>query len=435
MATRSTEQSLDALLAGPVGRENFDELTERVYETFSSVDLTDDRIKQMEGDLEKLKDEERRDLAEKLGILHLARGNYTAAIEKLREVRTRKTAAHFLGRAHMKLGREREALEFFEAGRAGDEDLTTDVLMVEAYCNLREPEAAEKLLKKHGAAQESAKLLYARGRMAETQGEYGEAMQDYAAALQKDPDHAESLFRLALNCDLNGEDQRALALYQRCTSRRPTFVGALINLGILYEDHGMYYEAIDCYKRVLAIDPRHKQAQLYLKDAESSLTMRVDVTRTRRTRHMEEIFSLPVSSFELSSRSRGALDRKDIKTLGGLAKLTREELLNEKNFGDTSLEEIEQLLARYDLELGEGAGASADAGPDAALLEKLSTPVETLELSTRCRKCMEKLGVTTVGELAQLSEEDLLAVPNFGSTSLNEVKAKLAALGLSLKGE
>jgi len=433
MTNPSTEQSLDALLAGPVGRENFDELIQRVYETYSSVDLADNRNKQMEGDLEKLKDEEKRDLTEKLGILQLARGNYAAAVERLREVRTRKTAAHFLGRAYMKVGREREALEYLEAGRTGDDDLTTDVLMVEAYCNLREPQAADKLLKKHGGTQESADLLYARGRVAETEGEYGEAMQHYEAALQKDPDHAESLFRLALNCDLNGEDQRALALYQRCASRRPTFVGALINLGILYEDHGLYSEAIDCYKRVLAIDPRHKQARLYLKDAESSLTMRVDVTRTRRTRHMEEIFSLPVSGFELSSRSRSALDHKDIKTLGGLAKLTREDLLNEKNFGDTSLEEIEQLLARYDLELGEGAGP--DAGPDAALLEKLSTPVETLELSTRCRKCMEKLGVTTVGELAQLSEEDLLAVPNFGSTSLNEVKEKLATFGLSLKGE
>jgi len=163
--------------------------------------------------------------------------------------------------------------------------------------------------------------------------------------------------------------------------------------------------------------------------------MFVDIAKTRRMRRLEEIFSLPVSNFELSSRSRSALERRDVTTLGGLTRLTRDELLNERNFGDTSLEEIEQLLSRYDLELGEGSGAEAGllAGLDPVVREKLQRPVETLDLATRARKCMERLEVKVIGQLIQHTEEQLLAVPNFGSTSLNEVKTKLAALGLSLR--
>ncbi len=440
MTPVAAKRKLDDLLAGPLGRQNFAELLDHIYDSYATVDLTDSRIRQMEADLAGLSGEEARDLAERLGVLHFARGNYEAAAEKLKAVRTRKTALHFLGRALLTMGREREALDCLVHGRSGDDDVATDVLTVEAYCVLREPEEAQKVLQKYKPEEESsAGLLYARGRLADLNGEYGEAMELYEAALEQDPNHAESLFHLAQDCDLNGEDERAMEIYRRCAGLRPTFVGALMNLGILLEDHGMYYDAIDCYKRVLAIDPRHKAAQLFLKDAESSVSMYVDIAKSRRRQRMEEIFGLPVSGFELSSRSRNALERRHITTLGGLTRVTRDDLLNEKNFGDTSLEEIEHLLARYDLAIGEGPpGSSAPAAEGAeepAEQEELNRPVEALDLSTRCRKCMERLGVRTIGELVRFSEEELLAAPNFGSTSLNEINTKLTALGLALKAE
>lgn len=437
MTTAPAKKNLDDMLADAIGRDELDELVELIFASYTSVDQTDGRIKQMEAELEGLADDEARDMTEKLGILHFARGDYAAAAEGLKPVRSRKTASHFLGRAYLKLGLDREALACLPDGRARDDDPVTDVLMVEAHCNLREADEAAEILKKYKSEQDLPGILYARGRVAETNGEYAEAMELYETALEKDPQHAGSLFRLGLNCDLNGDDERAMELYKRCADLRPTFVGALMNLAVLYEDHDKYQEAIDCYERVLAIDPGHQQAQLYLKDAESSVTMHMDVTRSRRLRRKEEVFRLPVGSFELSARSRSCLERMDIRTLGALTRVTREELLNEKNFGDTSLEEVEALLARYDLELGEAVGATAPAASlmDAGTQKHLGMPVEALELSTRCRRCMERLGITTVGELVQLSEANLLSVPNFGSTSLNEITTKLAALGLSLKSE
>ena len=65
----------------------------------------------------------------------------------------------------------------------------------------------------------------------------------------------------------------------------------------------------------------------------------------------------------------------------------------------------------------------------------LSKPISELNLSVRARKCMARLGLTTVGELMQRSADDLLASRNFGVTSLNEVRAKLSEISLKLRND
>jgi DNA-directed RNA polymerase subunit alpha len=59
-------------------------------------------------------------------------------------------------------------------------------------------------------------------------------------------------------------------------------------------------------------------------------------------------------------------------------------------------------------------------------------PIAQLDLSVRASNCLESAKVNTVGELARMTESDLLKVRSFGRTSLREVKRKLADLGLSL---
>ena len=59
-------------------------------------------------------------------------------------------------------------------------------------------------------------------------------------------------------------------------------------------------------------------------------------------------------------------------------------------------------------------------------------PLSELELSVRSRHCMTVLGLKTVGDLIQRTEAELMTIKNFGQTSLNEVKQKLAELGLGL---
>lgn len=72
---------------------------------------------------------------------------------------------------------------------------------------------------------------------------------------------------------------------------------------------------------------------------------------------------------------------------------------------------------------------------DAARMElrkKLAVSVNEIELSVRAANCLNNANITTVGELAQKTEAEMLKYRNFGRKSLNEIKDKLTELGLSL---
>lgn len=64
-----------------------------------------------------------------------------------------------------------------------------------------------------------------------------------------------------------------------------------------------------------------------------------------------------------------------------------------------------------------------------------SLPVSVLHPTARVRRAMRRLGVETLGELMTCSADELLAFKNFGQTSLAEVREKLKARGLHLRGE
>jgi DNA-directed RNA polymerase subunit alpha len=74
------------------------------------------------------------------------------------------------------------------------------------------------------------------------------------------------------------------------------------------------------------------------------------------------------------------------------------------------------------------ADSAATGSPD------LELPIEDLDLSERPRNCLKRAQVNTIGELLLKTEDDLLAITNFGQKSLDEVLVKLDERGLSLKG-
>ena len=77
-----------------------------------------------------------------------------------------------------------------------------------------------------------------------------------------------------------------------------------------------------------------------------------------------------------------------------------------------------------------------EVGPspaEAADIANFSMPIEDMDLTVRSYNCLKREGVHTVGELVTRSEADLLDIRNFGAKSIDEVKMKLAAMGLALK--
>ena len=82
------------------------------------------------------------------------------------------------------------------------------------------------------------------------------------------------------------------------------------------------------------------------------------------------------------------------------------------------------------------AAEGIEIGPSPQETEYIAAygmPIEDLNFSVRSYNCLKRQEIHTVGELAECTESDLLDIRNFGQKSINEVKIKLAGLGLTLK--
>ena len=358
-------------------------------------------------------------------------------------------ADYILGRCYLEMGhyeRAAEALERAQKGKAATKHLAA-IAHTEAVARGGRPDAAlsaaRALVRSHPTDPDARYVL---GLCYDLNGRYEDAIEEYEKVLEVSPGHAAASFRLGYIHALRGDPELARQHYEAITYGTPEYVNALINLGVLYEDQREFEKAIECYRRVLRLEPNNQRARLYLKDAYASLDMVFDEDRERELERRQRLMNVPLDDFEFSVRVRNCLQRMNINTVGDLVHMTEEELLHSKNFGETSLQEIKEVLAARGLRLGEGreeavaeeapsappeAPPTAVAGEvDEAVLEK---PVADLELSERTRMCLEREEIKTIGELASRTAEELLAIRNFGRTSLAEVTEKLAGLGLRLR--
>ena len=310
---------------------------------------------------------------------------------------------------------------------------------VEALIADQKYERAESFLSRLGSQEDPAEIAYQRGLLLARTSRWEEAVDAFEEVLQVNEHHVEATFQLAYLLDLRGQEEEAVELYQRCVADTPSHVNALINLAVLYEDAGRFDEAAHCLDRILKEHPNHARARLFRKDVESSKTMYYDEDQERVREKRSAIMDIPVSDFELSVRSRNCLKQMDIHTLGDLLRVTETQLMAYKNFGETSLNEIKVMLTQKGLHLGqelEEAAPEAPSGtpqPSVGETGVYARSVSELELSVRSRKCLQRLGINTLGELAARTEAELLATKNFGQTSLNEIKRRLAETGLGLR--
>jgi DNA-directed RNA polymerase subunit alpha len=372
-------------------------------------------------------------------------GKSEEAIKLLEPARASKERSYVLGVSYLEAGRPQDALASLkEASEADGSDARISAAYCEAKIKAGKYDEAEthidKLLKKEGA-----QGLYLKGLLADLQGYHDEAMKSYEKALEIEPGHPSALFRLAYIMDLTGEDSRALELYEQLRKMRPMHLNTVMNLGVLYEDRGEYERAIQCYQTVLDYYPGHGRADLYLKDAQASLTMFYDEDAARREAKVAQILGQPVAEISFSPRVRTALQKLGVNSLADLVAKSEEDLLQIPNFGRTSLRELKEFLSSKGLSLASasGPGGVVEAAVEEAPVitdgpvneETLKKNLSDFEWSGRIRKVYEKLGVVTVGDLLKRTEKDLLKSKNLGVTSIKEIRKKLGQLGVSMKPE
>jgi DNA-directed RNA polymerase subunit alpha len=383
--------------------------------------------------------------AVRLGVCYFLLGRFERAVETLRTADGGAVAHFYTAKALVELGRTNDAIAAYESARTGGYNGDYCTLgIVEAHRSAGDNGAAIKALDQlYGPVEHEAEYLYQRGAtVASEGGRPSEVLTWFQRAVEANQNHPGALFGLAMENDRRGNDHIALDLYQRAVGCFPAHVGSLLNLGILYEDRQQYDRAKQCYQRILDVFPNHPRARLFLRDAMASSDMYVDEEAQKRSDRIAQVLNIPVTDFELSVRSRNCLQKMGVRTLGDLTRTTEQELLASKNFGETSLVEIRDMLHSRGLELGQFSHEKSE--PDApvdfstmspdeqALLDR---PISDLNLSVRARKCMVRLGLTTIGELLRRTGDDLLECKNFGVTSLTEVREKLTEMNLKIRGD
>jgi DNA-directed RNA polymerase subunit alpha len=421
------------LLKGEIDHARIGQFKQQVFRSVASV--------------EKLRDWAQGPTASGLqrGLALWAIGRHADAVPLLAPQKSNAAVANCLAQSYIALRKLDAAEELLGARQHDAEQAITWLRVLEARGDAAA--LAKGLAKVQGILPAADQKFFA-GRVKELEHDTEAAIALYDEALAQDENHTDTLFRLALNVDLRGEDEEARELYERALMVPPVNVACVMNLGILYEDMGNYRRAMQCFDLALQADPDNERARMYRRDANAALNMYYDEDQERREDRRNKILRTPINDFELSVRSRNCLTNMNIRTLGDLVKKTEAELLSYKNFGETSLMEIKEILRIKGLRLGMGADdlmhrdlgepepqpASPDEMPDPNSPDPARRPVTELDLSVRSRRVVDLLRIRTIGDLANKTEAELLACPNFGQTSLNEIKTKLDELGLALRG-
>jgi len=428
------------LYDGTFGPREIDQILSLISRDFTQFETLKTAVQELESKADELSPSGR----VRLGVSQFLIGDYDDALQTLKKSDGGALAQFYMGKTYFHLQDYDSALKTYDLAQKAGYSVDYCTLFraeTKRYMNQLE-QSLEELDRLSGAVEQTSEYLYQRGATVAAIGiNPNEAIALYERAVSVDKNHPGALFGLAIENERRGNDDEALELYKRAVAHFPTNTGTLINLGILYEDMGQYEQAIMCYQRVLDSHPTNERAQLFLKDAKSSNEMHYDEEAQRRRDRMSQILNLAVSDFELSVRSRNCLKSMGINTLGELCRHTEQELLASKNFGETSLIEIREMLSLKGLRLGQFA--TEKHTQEVVELESLTPdeqailvrPVADIDLSVRARKCMNRLGIQTIGELIRRTADELLECKNFGVTSLKEVREKLTLQNLKLRGE
>ena len=196
---------------------------------------------------------------------------------------------------------------------------------------------------------------------------------------------AEEYYRRGIDSEKEGNHEKAVEFYERALNENPDHEGACFALAVNYDRRAEDAKAIELYERICTSPPVHLNA-----------LMNLAVLYEDNNHYDEAHRCLDAILRTNPNHSRARLYMKDVDSARSMY---------------------------YD----EDADRRGDRRN--AVLE---IPITDFELSVRSRNCLKKMNIRSLGDLLKTSEPELLSYKNFGETSLNEIKALLAAKGLRL---
>lgn len=106
-----------------------------------------------------------------------------------------------------------------------------------------------------------------------------------------------------------------------------------------------------------------KHLDLFTDEGKYTVEFIEEAEAEKKEDKLQKLLSMPITEIELSVRSTNCIKAADIQTLGDLVRKTENEMLQYRNFGKKSLEEIKNILTRYGLHLGMQFPAGAEEEP------------------------------------------------------------------------
>ena len=286
------------------------------------------------------------------------------------------------GVARWLLGQAEQAIEILEPTRTSRErEFFLGLSLIEA----RRYEEALAPLKEAYSADSSdlqVSMAFCEAKILAGRVEDAEA---HVERLKKKDGGTEGHYLAGLLFDVRGFHDKAMAEYEKALDLDPGYAKALFRLAYIMDLSGEDSRALELYEQLRKLKPMHANAVMNLGVLYED---RGDYERA------VECYQAVLDYFPTNSRAK--LYLKDAQ-----ASLTM--------FYD------EEALRR-----------------EAKLQQVLNQPVGEISFSPRVRTALEKLGIASLGELVQRSEEELMTIPNFGRTSLKEVKEFLSAKGLAM---
>jgi len=281
------------------------------------------------------------------------------------------------------LGRVEEAIPLLEQARASREKA---YLLGLSYLDVGRADQAVVALKEALEADTSDTSAASALAEAHTRaGDYDAAEKVLERYLKKNPDSADLLYVQGLGLDFQGYHDEAVQKYERALEKEPGYPRALFRLAYLYDLAGEDDRALELYEQLRRQRPIH---------VNTMINLGIFYEDRNEFEKAAECFRAVLEYFPNHPRAR--LYLRDAEA---------------------------SLSMFYDEEA---------ARREARLVQVLGQPLADVTFSQRVRNALQKLGLATLGDLVQRTEEELLEIPNFGKTSLREVKEFLTSKGLNL---